>query len=68
MLTILVYSTSREKSLRQLCTAIPRLCENELYIGEGKFDFMRKKAEFLGKKVGIHSVRVYEDRKELVKE
>lgn len=65
---ILVFSDSREEHLNHLRIVLTRLRDNQLYIGNKKYELMQEETEFVGLVVGKSGIKVGEDRKALIKD
>lgn len=65
---ILIFSETKDEHLKHLRIVLSRLREQELYVGNNKFELMKSGTEFLGLMAGKDGIRVGEDRKKLIKD
>lgn len=65
---ILIFSDSKEEHMKHLRIVSTRLRDNELYVGNKKFDLLQKETEFLGLKVGTNRIKIGDDRKKRIQD
>lgn len=61
---LLIFDNSKEEHLGHLRLVIPRLCKNELYDGEDKFEIMRPETEFIGLMIRNGGVDISQEQKQ----
>lgn len=63
----LIYRKSCEEQFEQLELVLPRLHENNLYVGTSRCQLITTKTEFLGLQLGVYEIEIGEDRKKKIK-